>query len=173
MDVKDLCIQQGYVSPECKLDEILIYLLVKEGNNPCIGCNCNCTYARPNCNSFESYFEIERKKQFQKELAELKEKVKRVKKRFSKNTTKVIMNVECGYKEVNVHVMNLETERMYYAEFSDLNYASNIIPSICNKYNIEQILIETNAYGSVLYDMLKNRVDIDIVPMFCTRINLK
>ena len=41
-DILKMCITQGYVPPGCKLDGTMVWLLVKDGKNPCIGCNANC-----------------------------------------------------------------------------------------------------------------------------------
>lgn len=39
MDKLKICIEQGYVPPECKMDGTLVWLLINEGKNPCVGCN--------------------------------------------------------------------------------------------------------------------------------------
>lgn len=42
MDYKQMCIQQGYVPNYCKMEGILIWLMVNEGKNPCNGCLLEC-----------------------------------------------------------------------------------------------------------------------------------
>lgn len=46
--MKEMCIQQGYVPKDCKFPEkggMILFLLVKDGKNPCEGCNINCKHA--------------------------------------------------------------------------------------------------------------------------------
>lgn len=43
-DFKELCIKQGYVPSECKLDGRLIWGLINDGRNPCVGCNAICVH---------------------------------------------------------------------------------------------------------------------------------
>ena len=47
--MKQMCINQGYVPKDCKFPEnggMLLFILVKEGKNPCVGCNINCKHAK-------------------------------------------------------------------------------------------------------------------------------
>ena len=44
-----LCINQGYVPSDCKLDGMLVFLLVGDGKNPCDGCNANCVHRTCKC----------------------------------------------------------------------------------------------------------------------------
>jgi len=37
--LRDMAIQQGYVPKKCDLDGQLVMLLVREGKDPCKGCN--------------------------------------------------------------------------------------------------------------------------------------
>ena len=45
-DLLKMCITQGYVPPGCKLDGTMVWLLVKDGKNPCIGCNADCVHRK-------------------------------------------------------------------------------------------------------------------------------
>lgn len=40
----ELCIKQGYVPKDCKLDGDLVFALISSGNNPCDGCNAICPH---------------------------------------------------------------------------------------------------------------------------------
>ena len=45
--MKQMCINQGYVPKDCVLPNelgMMIFLLVKDGKNPCKGCNANCKH---------------------------------------------------------------------------------------------------------------------------------
>lgn len=37
--MRDICINQGYVPPKCELSGVIIYGLVRKGEDPCKGCN--------------------------------------------------------------------------------------------------------------------------------------
>lgn len=40
----ELCIKQGYVPKDCKLNGHLVFALIGIGKNPCDGCNLNCLH---------------------------------------------------------------------------------------------------------------------------------
>ena len=44
-ELLDRCIKKGLVPSECVLDGELVYCLVREGKDPCDGCNANCYHA--------------------------------------------------------------------------------------------------------------------------------
>ena len=35
MDMLRMCVKQGYVPPDCKLDGMMVWLLVQDGKTPC------------------------------------------------------------------------------------------------------------------------------------------
>ena len=83
-EMLNLCIQQGYVPPECTLTGMIVFGLVQEGKNPCIGCNVNCPHAQKRYLSerfeeFESLYLQEKEKYLKKE----REKNERINKRKS------------------------------------------------------------------------------------------
>ena len=39
-----LCVNQGYVPADCIMDGMPVYLLIKDGKNPCCGCNGDCIH---------------------------------------------------------------------------------------------------------------------------------
>lgn len=41
-----LCVKQGYVPPDCKLDGMIVWLLVQDGKTPCQGCNADCVHKK-------------------------------------------------------------------------------------------------------------------------------
>ena len=40
----ELCIKQGYVPKDCKLDGGLVFALISSSKNPCDGCNAICPH---------------------------------------------------------------------------------------------------------------------------------
>ena len=52
-EMLNLCIQQGYIPPNCTLNGMIVFGLVQEGKNPCIGCNINCPHAQKSLTPLE------------------------------------------------------------------------------------------------------------------------
>lgn len=46
MDMLRMCVKQGYVPPDCKLDGMMVWLLVQDGKTPCQGCNADCVHKK-------------------------------------------------------------------------------------------------------------------------------
>ncbi len=40
----ELCVKQGYVPKDCKLNGNLVFALISSGKNPCDGCNAICLH---------------------------------------------------------------------------------------------------------------------------------
>lgn len=40
----ELCVKQGYVPKDCKLNGNLVFTLISSGKNPCDGCNAICPH---------------------------------------------------------------------------------------------------------------------------------
>ena len=40
----ELCIKQGYVPKDCKLNGNLVFALISSGENPCNGCHADCLH---------------------------------------------------------------------------------------------------------------------------------
>ncbi len=38
-NMRDMMIQQGYVPKTCTLDGMVVFFLMKRGEDPCMGCN--------------------------------------------------------------------------------------------------------------------------------------
>lgn len=73
----NLCIQQGYVPPNCTLDGIIAFGLIQEGKNPCKGCNINCPHAQKSLTPLEHEQQIY--KQYCYEIENVKNREKRTK----------------------------------------------------------------------------------------------
>lgn len=148
----NLCIEQGLVYPECKLDGMMVLLLTREGKNPCIGCNAECPHNKTKASN-------------KRQNTELTEKDERIRKRILNAKPIVIMNIDTDSKSVFINVVDTYKEKMYCARYDSLYDAIMYIPAICHKYEVDQILIDRNGYGTYIYDSIKNKVgDIDIVP---------
>lgn len=153
-----LCINQGYVPADCILDGMLVYLLVKDGHNPCCGCNRDC---------------VHKARQYKEMAVDQKEKDKfeRIEKRRRLNTNKeAVVYVETEKDQSNVTVMIPDEERGYVAHFKSADETSAYIPIICRMYGARQVFVEMNGYGIAVYDFLCGRADeiknIDVVPIY-------
>lgn len=153
-----LCINQGYVSSDCLLDGMLVYLLVKDGQNPCCGCNKDCVHKA--CHYKKTAVN-------QKE----KERFERIEKRRKLNTNKeAVVYVETERDQSNVTVMIPDEERGYVAHFKSADETSAYIPIICKMYDARQVFVEMNGFGIAVYDSLCKRIEeiknIDVVPIY-------
>ena len=159
-----LCINQGYVPSDCKLDRMLVFLLVGDGKNPCDGCNANCVHRICKCkNNYTNKEEIDKQERA----------VKR--KRINANTQSVIY-VDTDRNMVTVIAMIPNDERGYVKRFETPQEAAMYISIICSKYNAKQVFIDVNGFGIAVYDHLLScdgRLDnIDVIPMRCTSMML-
>lgn len=152
-----LCIEQGYVPSNCQLNGTILFLLIREGCNPCLGCNVECEYRK----------KVTLKDPKELQIANLDKqrdiKVTRIRKRSKNNS--IIMNIDCDYKTVHISVMDLMNETICTKRFYDFTEATCYIPVICYKYKVEQIIIDIAGCGVSIYDSIKNKVDVDIVPL--------
>lgn len=181
MDYKAMCINQGYVPSTCKMDGKMCWLLIQEGKDPCKGCN----YNRAKCNGrhapyeSESYkfglfvdavLEAQRKRDYELNLAEDKKVAERQYKHSVCNA-KVVMfiDTETNYRgklEIEIKVNDLISERGYIKRFEDITNARNWIPAIVGNYGVQQIQIDSNGYGKVMFDAVESlNLKIDIVPI--------
>lgn len=155
-----LCIQQGYVPNECSLDGMVVFLLTKEGENPCVGCGKNCSHRIPSKTDVYKQFGL---------TVEEMEYQRRVEKRDILGTSKEsIMFVDADTKTVSIRVMNPEAEKCYITRVRNPHDASYLIPEISRKYGAKQIFIETSTNGTfAIFDHLrtKNIMDLDIIPV--------
>lgn len=156
-----ICIEHGYVPPDCILDSLLVLLLVKDGKNPCVGCRADCKHR------------IESRENFYERNGLTAEKVefnKRVQKREELGTSKeVIMFVDTDRDIISIRVMNPGTERCYITRSKSCPEASHLIPIIAREYKVRQIFVEINGCGMAVIDHLRNVdvKDLDIIPMMC------
>lgn len=159
-----LCINQGYVPSDCKLDGMLVFLLVGDGKNPCDGCNANCVHRTCRCkNDYISKEERDKQKRTDK------------RKRINANTQSVIF-VDIDRDFVTITAMNPNDERGYVKRFKSPQEAAMYIPIICSKYDAQQVFIDITGFGIAVYDHLLScgeRLDnIDVVPMRCISMRL-
>ena len=159
-----ICINQGYVPSDCKLDGMLVFLLVGDGKNPCDGCNANCVHRTCKCkNNYTNKEEIDKQERA----------IKR--KRISANTQPVIF-VDTDRDFITITAMIPNDERGYVAHFKSPQEAAWFIPIICGKYNARQVFIEVNGFGIAVYDHLLSNGEkldnIDVIPMRCTSMRL-
>ena len=135
-----LCINQGYVPSDCKLDGMLVFLLVGDGKNPCDGCNANCVHRTCKCkNNYTNKEEIDKQERA----------IKR--KRISANTQPVIF-VDTDRDFITITAMIPNDEHGYVTHFKSPQEAAWFIPIICGKYNARQVFIEVNGFGIAVYD---------------------
>ena len=159
-----LCINQGYVPSDCKLDGMLVFLLIGDGKNPCDGCNVNCVHRTCRCKN--NYID--------KEERDKQERINK-RKHIDANMQPVIY-VDADRNVVTVIAMIPNDERGYVKRFETPQEAAMYIPIICSKYNAKQVFIDINGFGIAVYDHLllcDGRLDnIDVIPMRCTSMRL-
>ncbi len=171
-EVKELCIKQGYVPLECKLDGRLVWALVNDGRNPCIGCNAICVHKRAD-------FTPEEKKcmeeQFQEWYEENKKKqqkyIERIEKRRKLRTNSqpfIYVDVEYNGAEIVAILPNLEEGYVKFGKESPEKIAM-WIETMCLKHKIKQVIIPLNGLGVGIYDCLvRRKLDwLDTVPIKC------
>ena len=156
-----LCIGQGYVPADCKLDGMLVWLLISEGKNPCDGCNANCIHRRcSRCtkNEYDKY---------RKEELEHRE---RIEKRKSLGTnSEAIIYVDTDYDGVLIMAIEPNSEKGYSLRCKSADETSHYIEIMCGQHKARQVIIPLNGWGVAIYNCLKNRnlKNIDIVPIRC------
>lgn len=159
-EMLEICIGQGYVPSGCKMDEMLVWLLINEGRNPCNGCNADCVHRRCSESVKEKYISKE-------EL----EHNKRIEKRMSLGTnSETIIYVDTDYDGTLITAIEPNSEKGYSVRCKrGVDEASYYISAMCSKYNARQVIIILNGTGIAIYDCLKmrNLNDIDIVPIRC------
>ena len=177
----DLCIKQGYVPPNCTLDGMIVFGLVQEGKNPCIGCNVNCHHEQKSLTQ-KSLTPLEREQQLEQqyyyEMENIKNREKERKKKERINKRKAQGNINGfimidtdyykGKPEAVITVIKLLEEKMYTHNCKTVNEVVAAIPLICRKYHINQVIIDTHGFGIAVADALNGKIfdnDIDIVPM--------
>lgn len=161
-EMLEICIGQGYVPSGCKMDGMLVWLLINEGRNPCDGCNADCVHRRCTESIKKEYVNIS------KEELEHRE---RINKRMSLGTnSETVIYVDTDYGGALITAIEPNSEKGYSVRCKrGADEASSYISAMCNKYNARQVIIILNGYGIAIYNCLKmrNLKDIDIVPIRC------
>lgn len=161
-EMLEICIRQGYVPFDCKINGMLVWLLIKEGRNPCDGCNVDCVHRRYSKDIKKEYVN------FTKEELEHRE---RIKKRMSLGTnSETIIYVDTDYDGAIITAIDPNSERGYSIGCKNgADEASYYISVMCSKYKARQVFIVINGFGIAIYDCLKNKKlkEIDIVPIKC------
>lgn len=166
-DMLKTCIGQGYVPSGCKMDGMLVWLLINEGRNPCDGCNADCVHRRCSDCVEERYIK-EELKYISKEELEHRERIEK-RKPLGTNSEPIVY-VDTDYKDATITVIDPNSERGYVAHCKNgADEAASYITIMCNKYKAKQVIIVLNGWGIAIYDclQLRNLKDIDIVPIRC------
>lgn len=156
-----LCIGQGYVPADCKLDGMLVWVLINEGKNPCDGCNTDCVHS----SKYKNY--VKERDKYRKEELEHRE---RIEKRKSLGTnSEAIIYVDTDYDEAEIMVIIPNSEKAYVFRSKNADNASRYIEIMRRKYNAKQVIVTLNGWGIAIYECLKrmNLKNIDIVPIRC------
>lgn len=163
-NILELCIKQGYVKKECKLDGILVWDLISAGKRPCDGCNADCRY--------KNDIPLEQSKEYLnyvKDIKEQKEKEERIKKRKSLETnSQPFVYIDSDYRELYATVIDPDSEKGYSIKLvHNHDEAAHYICILCKKYLARQIIISFDAHTAGIYNSLQgmNLKDIDIVPI--------
>lgn len=188
MDYKQMCVQQGYVPSTCILDGQMVWLLVKDGKDPCKGCNANRNICkgRAYVDINEEYNRLYHTMSWTSEIeyARIKENETRKKKIIQQRKeghlngyTRTILEVkwELLHRDsyIEVLVKDLIDEKAYIARCKDIYEALHIIRNACNKYNVEQIHVEENGLGQSIYDVIATNINnIDVVPLRYVKMQL-
>lgn len=171
MDYKEMCVKQGYVPSTCKMDGQMCWLLVKDGKDPCNGCN----HDRYECKGrYDDTVYIPTATIFD----EIKEERYNRINNHAVYATGVIMSVETdighkGKPQIQIKVSNLVSGDGYTIAFDEPDIAANYIPDIIVKYKVNQIFCEINGFGMAVYEKIKNITHvIDVVPIRYRRMDL-
>lgn len=168
IDILKMCITQGYVPPGCKLDGTMVWLLVKDGKNPCIGCNADCVHRKtPPTQEQVQWF----KEQRETEKTEEREKLERIRKREILGTNSdPIIYVDTDAHSAIIMAIVPNSEKGYIKRCREsVEEAAAYIEIMCKEHNAKQVIIPLNGYGIAIYRILadKNLKWLDIVPIRC------
>lgn len=158
MDMLNICIRQGYVPSGCKMDGMLVWLLINDGQNPCDGCNADCVHRR--CSKKERHINRE----------ELEHKDRIEKRKVLGTNSETIIYVDIDYDSTMITAISPDSERGYVVRCRNgADEAAHYIEMMSAKYNARQVIIPLNGYGIAVYDCLKARdlKCLDIVPIKC------
>lgn len=168
MDMLRMCVKQGYVPPDCKLDGMMVWLLVQDGKTPCQGCNADCVHRKtlPTQEQMQWF-----KEQRETEKTEEREKLERIKKREILGTNSdPIIYVDTDAHSAVIMAIVPNAEKCYMKRCREsIEEAVVYIEVMCRKYNANQVIICTNGFGIAIYNYLVSRkLDwLDIVPFKC------
>ena len=170
----NICIGQGYVPLGCKMDGMLVWLLIQDGKNPCEGCNANCVHRRCSSDCVKEKYIREELEHISKEELEHRERIKK-RKELGTNSEPIVY-VDTDYKDATITVVDPNSERGYVAHCKNgVDEAALYITIMCNKYKAKQVIIVLNGWGIGIYECLKIRKlkDVDIVPIRCIGARLR
>lgn len=155
MDMLDICIKQGYVPPDCKLDGAIAFMIVRDGKNPCDGCHADCIHKKSSYCREVFYDDKSKRVQRRKKLGTNSEPTIYVDTARSGTTiTAILPNSEIGYIR---HVTD------------GIECTADYIENMCIKYGAKQVIIDTRGFGIAVCDSLFNKKLpwLDIVPVHC------
>lgn len=143
----NLCIKQGYVKPGCKLDGMLVWLLIQDGKNPCEGCNADCVHkisdddwtlwGRPLVEENRPRFDL-----------------------------CSMVYVEHDYRDINITVIDGINHKGYFRRCRrGIDEAIFVIREMCSKYNTNVVLVPINGPDASIYHRLKEFDNLDVVPI--------
>ena len=173
MDMLKICIGQGYVPADCKLDGMLVWLLINDGKNPCDGCNADCVHRRCSSDCVKERYIREELERINKEELEYRERIK--KRKVLGTNSETIIYVDTDYDSTMITAINPDSERGYVVRCRNgADEAARYIEMMSAKYNARQVIIPLNGYGIAVYDCLKARdlKYLDIVPIKCVSAKL-
>lgn len=144
---KEMCIKQGYIPPYCKLNGMIVWLLIKDGKNPCDGCNCNC----PN--------RILKDKLLNKHVNCNNDNLQ--------NVLSIATDIKWNNKWIiEIKVSDLCSQRGYIANCESPEEAIYYICKWVHEYNIKSVICEINGLGKDIYQqLLIEHLDVNIVPI--------
>ena len=149
-EMLNLCIQQGYVPPECTLTGMIVFGFEK----------------------FESLY-LQEKERYLKKERERNERINR-KSNGLNNNGFMFVDTDIGSRnrmQIIVMVMKPLQEEMYVQKFEDISIAASYIPSICAMYDIQQVYIDIKGSGKGISEAIHHTLigmgnnKIDVVPM--------
>lgn len=169
-NLRELCIQQGYVPKSCKLDGMLVMGLIQKGENPCWGCN----HDRSDCGGCSkklleynelSEHEKERYNNYTKEQNLRLEKEQRGYKRLSKKSNELIMDISTEYNHrgevVCVNIKDRIKENCYSMKLNEnIDRCCDMAIMFIEKFKIKEVHIDGINRGICLYDCLSHKLEI-------------
>lgn len=143
MDMLDICIKQGYVPPDCKLDGAIAFMIVRDGKNPCDGCHADCIHKKSSYCREVFYDDKSKRVQRRKKLGTNSEPTIYVDTARSSTTiTAILPNSEIGYVR---HVTD------------GIECTADYIENMCIKYGAKQVIIDTSGFGIAVCDSLHSQ----------------